>query len=160
MNKKWYQGKYRSVAIQRQGYNSYSVDYEKVFFDEKTGGYIVKHRGHKLDNMNGKLEMKSVYMLAMEGRVVEMMDESMRKPQYDAKVDNVPTEIKVMNGFRNIHKRAEQAAKQGAKRIIYYINFDDDAEIFNRFNNVYKTIDAIDEIWYIKDGVLNFYSKK
>ena len=63
-----------------------------------------------------------------------------------------------MSGFRNIHKRAEKAAKQDAKRVIYYINFDNDREMFKRFDNVYKTVENINEIWYIKDGRLHFYN--
>ena len=148
------------IAKRKKEYNSYNDNYEKVLFDYETGGYIVRHAGHKFDFGTGKFEMKLAHILAMKGYAVEMMDESMRKPQYDTKVNGIPTEIKVMNGFRNIHRRAEQAAKQGAKRIIYYINFENDWEMRNRFNNVYKTIGNIDEIWYIKDGMLHFYSRK
>ena len=148
------------IAQRKKEYNSYNDNYEKVLFDNETGGYIVRHAGHKFDFGTGKFELKLVHILAMKGYAVEMMDESMRKPQYDTKVNGIPTEIKVMNGFRNIHRRAEQAAKQGAKRIIYYINFENDWEMRNRFNNVYKTIGNIDEIWYIKDGMLHFYSRK
>ena len=139
----------RETALQK--YNSYGNEWEKIYFDMFSGGYAVKHKGHKLDPNTGKFELKTVKLLAMKGHFVEMMDESnFKKPQYDIKIDDIPTEIKVMNGFRNIHKRAEQAVKQRANRIVYYINFNNEKEMFKRFNNVYKTLENINEIWYIK----------
>ena len=101
------------IVKQRKLYNNYGSKYEKIFFDNETGGYVVKHSCHKLDPETGKFEMRSVHILALEGHAVEMMDESdFSKPQYDIKVDGVPSEIKVMSGFRNIHRRAVQATKQ------------------------------------------------
>ncbi|MCL2098249.1 MAG: hypothetical protein FWH23_05765 [Bacteroidales bacterium] len=150
----------RILDTRRELYQSYGNEYEKIFFDDDTGGYVVKHIGHKLDPETGKFEMKSAHILAHKGYAIEMMDESdFTKPQYDIKVDGVPSEVKVMSGFRNIHRRAEQASKQGAKRIIYYINFENDREMLNRFNNVYKTIGPINEIWYIKNEKLHFHLK-
>ena len=64
-----------------------------------------------------------------------------------------------MSGFRNIHKRAEIASKQCAKRVVYYIKFEDDYQMYNRFRNVYNTIENIEEIWYVKNDKLHFYSK-
>ena len=149
------------IEVAKQKYNSYSSEWEKAYFDEISGGYVVIHNGHKLDPDTGKYELRTVELLAKRGYSVEMMDEScFQKTQYDIKVDNIPTEIKVMNGFRNIHNRAEKAAMQGASRIIYYINFDNDREMFKRFQNVYKTIENIEEVWYIKNEKLHFYSQK
>ena len=149
----------RKASLQK--YHSYSNEWEKIYFDELSGGFAVQHKGHKLDPDTGKFELRTVKLFAMRGYSVEMMNESgFCLPQYDIKINGVPSEIKVMRGFRNIHKRAEKTAKQGAKRVIFYINFDNDLEMRNRFNNVYKTIDTIDEIWYIKDGELYFYGRK
>jgi hypothetical protein len=141
-------------------YNAYSTEeWIKAGFDEYSGGYIVIHKGHKFDIKNGEYELKTATILANNGYVVELMDEPGRVPQYDAKVNNIPTEIKIMNGFRNIHKRAEAASHQGASRIVYYICFDDNKEMFKRFSNVYKTIEKINEIWYIKNERLSFFDK-
>ena len=131
-----------------------------VGFVDHTGGYAVVHKGHKFDLETGKFEIKTVNILAYNGYQIEMMDESnFEIPQYDINVNGFPTEIKVMSGFRNIHKRAEEASYQGAKRIVYYIKFDNEREMFKRFVNVYKTIENIDEIWYIKDDKLHYFKK-
>ena len=149
----------REAAIQK--YNSYGSEWEKIYFDEFSAGYAVQHKGHKLDPDTGRFELRTVELLAMRGYSVEMMDESnFKEPQYDIKVNGIPTEIKVMNGFRNIHKRAEKASEQGASRIVYYINFDNEKEMFKRFDNVYKTVANINDIWYIKNGKLRFFQKE
>jgi len=64
-----------------------------------------------------------------------------------------------MNGYRNIHKRAEEASRQGATRIVYYINFDDNHQMYKRFSNVYKTVKNITDIWFIKNEKLHFLEK-
>ena len=149
----------RESALQK--YHSYGNEWEKVYFDEISGGYVVQHVGHKLDPDTGRFELQTVTLLAKRGYSVEMVNESgFSQPQYDITINGVPSEIKVMNGFRNIHKRAVKAAKQGAKRIIFYINFNNDFEMHNRFNNVYKTIKFINEIWFIKNEELHFYFRK
>ena len=142
-----------------QKYNSYGSEWEKAYFDKFSGGYVVIHKGHKFDPDTGKFELKTVKILANRGYAVEMMNESgFCLPQYDININGIPSEIKVMSGFRNIHKRAEKAATQGAKRVIYYIYFDNDREMFKRFDNVCRTVENINEIWYIKDGRLHFYN--
>jgi hypothetical protein len=147
----------------RTKYDAYSTaDWIKAdgSFDERSGGYVVIHKGHKFDLETGTYEIRTANILANNGYQVEMMDESnFKKPQYDINVNGFPTEIKVMSGFRNIHKRAEEASYQGAKRIVYFIKFDNDREMFKRFYNVYKTVGNIDEIWYIKDDKLHYLKK-
>ena len=129
-------------------------------FDDQSGGFTVIHKGHKFDVETGKYEIKTANILTKNGYQVEMMDESnFEKPQYDINVNGYPTEIKVMSGFRNIHKRAEEASLQDAKRIVYYIKFDNDWEMFKRLSNVYKTVENIDEIWYIKNNILHYLKK-
>jgi hypothetical protein len=130
-------------------------------FDDKTGGYVVVHKGHRFDPDTGFFEIITANILSANGYSVEMMDEtSFSKTQYDINVNGHPTEIKVMSGFRNIHKRAEDASFQGAKRIVYYIKFDNDFEMHKRFSNVYRTIGSIDEIWYIKNNKLHYLKKE
>ena len=143
-------------------YNSYnSEDWKKTYFDQFSGGYVVTHKGHKFDIETGKYEIKTANILAKYGYRVEMMDESnFKKPQYDINVNGFPTEIKVMSGYRNIHTRAEKASLQRAKRIVYYIKFDNEKEMFKRFDNVYKTVENINEIWYIKNDKLHILNKK
>ena len=85
---------------------------------------VVTHKGHKFDVKNGKYELRTAIILSNNGYFVEMMNEPSRRLQYDMKVNNTPSEIKVMSGFRNIRKRAVEASEQGASRIVYYIGFD------------------------------------
>jgi len=136
------------------------VEFDVCGFDELTGGYVVVHKGHRFDVINGKYEMLTAIIISKNGHFVEMMNEPLRILQYDMIVNNIPSEIKVMSGFRNIHRRAVEAVEQGARRVVYYINFDDDMEMFKRFNNVYKTIVGIEEIWYVKNGKLFYFNKK
>ena len=148
--------KLKDARVKFDSYNSKEWIKPIDGFNKRNGGYVVIHKGHKFDIETGKYEIKTSNILANNGYMVEMMDESnFRKPQYDINVNGFPTEIKVMNGFPNIHKRAEDASHKGAKRIVYYINFDNDKEMFKRFSNVYKTINNIVEIWYIKNDKLH-----
>jgi hypothetical protein len=148
--------------ISGEKYNSYDSDHwDKTYFDEVTGGYVVTHKGHKFDSETGKYEKETAVILAINGYKVEMMDESdFRKRQYDIRINGIPTEIKVMNGYRNIHKRAVEASEQDATRIVYYIKFKDNHQMYNRFNNVYKTVEKINEIWFIKDNKLHYFTNK
>ena len=155
-------GRAKYIKKAKAKYESYNTaDWTKFGFDKHSGGYIVIHKGHKFDPETGEYEIKTANILANNGYQIEMMDESsFDKPQYDVKVNDIPSEIKVISGYRNIHKRAEKAAIQGARRVIYYINFNNDREMFKRFDNVYKTVDNINEIWYIKGKRLHFYNQK
>jgi len=95
------------------------------------------------------------------GYQVEFMDESAYgRKQHDVRVHGVPTEIKVMEGYRNIRKRAEMASEQGASRVLYYIGFDDNIAMFKRFRNVHRTVKGIKEIGYVKNGKLHYYIDK
>ena len=148
------------VESSRVVFDSYDSNvWKKDYFDEDTGGYVITHKGHRFDIVNGVYELETAKTLAKNGYFVEMMNEPGRLLQYDARVNGIPTEFKIMSGFRNIHKRAEDASYQGAKRIVYYIKFDNDHEMFKRFSNVYKTIKNINEIWYIKNDKLHFLKK-
>jgi len=151
-----------NIKNARIKFDSYGGDWIKPNdgFNDRSGGYVVIHKGHKFDVETGEYEIKTADILSDNGYMVEMMDESdFKKPQYDINVNGFPTEIKVMNGFRNIHKRAEDASYQGAKRIVYYVRFDNDREMFKRFINVFRTVDKIEEIWYIKDERLHYFNK-
>ena len=144
----------------RAKFDSYGSEWEKAYFNDSSGGYVVVHKGHKFDVETGKYEIKTAHISSDNGYMVEMMDESnFEKPQYDINVNGFPTEIKAMRGFRNIHKRAEDAAYQDAKRIVYYIRFDNDKEMFKRFINVFRTVYKIEEIWYIKNDRLHYFKK-
>jgi len=49
-----------------------------------------------------------------------------------------------MSGFRNIHKRAEEASHHGASGIVYYIGFDDNVQMFKRFRFAGKKVIFVD----------------
>ena len=145
----------------RAKYDAYDRNvWKRDYFDEDTGGYVITHKGHRFDIINGVYELETAITLAKNGYFVEMMNEPLRILQYDMKVNGFPSEIKVMSGFRNIHRRAVEADEQGARRVVYCIRFDNDIEMFKRFNNVYKTIENIEEIWYVKNGKLFYFKKK
>lgn len=146
----------------REGYDSFmkhDQPWKRTFFDGNTGGYAVEHERHKFDPVNGENERETARVMARAGFKTELVEEPRDKTQFDALVNDVPTEIKVMSGPRNMVSRANKAVKQGAVRVVYDILFDDGHALFKELNNV-KKVKGVKEIWYVKDGRLNLYHKK
>lgn len=145
------------VKQSKRIYNDYNTDdWDKLFFDEKTGGYVVSHKKHKYNKQTGLQEKQTAKVLAQYGRRVEMCDESGTEKQFDALVDGVPTEFKIMTGPANIQKRASKAAKQGAENIVYDIQFDNDEKLYKELYDV-KRKKILKQIFFVKGKKLHEY---
>lgn len=132
-------------------FNAYPNEYKKAYFNADNGGFMVIHKGHRrTDNYPG--EVQAVKAFAKIGEVTVLQDEPYGVTACDALINGIPTEIKVMTGHRNLRHRALKAVQQGAKMIVFNIKFDNDFEIFKRFNSIKKDTNLT--IWYLKNGEL------
>ncbi|MDS3861076.1 hypothetical protein RIF25_09690 [Thermosynechococcaceae cyanobacterium BACA0444] len=118
------------IAQNRIAYKAAGPEYERHYFDEQTGGYVLIHEGHnRSDDFASELFISEVF--AKQGQVVELVDES-RKEQYvrrfDALVDGENWEFKVLTTkAKNVRGAFQQGLIKGrsqAPRIAYYINRD------------------------------------
>jgi len=154
----------RTVAQIRSSFRTFGkfkkATHKQIYFDGNTGGFYVESLKHKFDPVTGKFERKTAKILAKNGHQTELLADVYGKKNIDLNLNNLPTEIKVMNGERNILNRAKTAAKQGAKRVVYYINFENEAAMFKRFESVFANVPEIKELWYIRKGKLNKYAKR
>jgi Contact-dependent growth inhibition CdiA C-terminal domain len=106
-------------------YNSFSEEYERYYFDENTGGFVVIHQNHQTTES----ERFIARILAQNGKQVKLLNEQaetgVKIP--DAEVNGVIYEFKELTeesqilGNR-IQEGIGQARKQGATAVVYYIN--------------------------------------
>ena len=108
-------------------YNSYGNEWEKVYFDEKTGGYLVVNKQRiehsKLSKNEKKKFDKEVdmsFVFAKNGYSIELLEEIPRIPSPDAKVNGVLAELKKVSSHNNIVKEAKDAINnKGAKIVLF-----------------------------------------
>lgn len=146
----------KDVLQKNKEFNAYGNEYDKAYFNADNGGYTVIHKGHSRKSGHFREESEACNMCASRGMSTRLVDEPGDKKQYDAIIDDVNTEIKISEGPRNMMRRANKAYKQGAKRLIFYVKFNDDETLYKRLNSINKTYPSI-ELWYIKNEKLNYY---
>jgi len=150
----------------RLKYNSYdSKTWEKVYFDEFSGGFNVYHMEHNFSKKGGggNAEMVVGKMLAKNnGKQVEFLKENSYKKSPDIKFDNQTWDIKLIDNaneetIRNYIKDARKA-----ENAIFYWNENDKLEDLKNavvrsigyFKNKNK-LNTMPNIYYVsKDGVL------
>ena len=111
----------------RAKYNSYNANkWEKSYFNENTGGYLVTEktritRSQKSDNEAKKFdkEQKMCKVLVNNGHVVEHLDDNNGKG-YDIHLNGVKADLKKTAGSGNIEKYAKKAIReQGADIVVF-----------------------------------------
>ena len=118
MNKKCYRNKYNLYD---------SNKWEKAYFDENSGGFLVvdKQRlAHSTLNKNEKTkflkEFNMSLVLTKNGYEVELLKEISRIPSPDAKINGILAEFKSLSSHNNIVKEAKDAVrKKGAKIVVF-----------------------------------------
>lgn len=113
----------------RKKYDSYDeTKYNKVYFDEKTGGYVVEEKARYEQGQKSK-NAKEVYekeknmsiVLAKHGKVVEHLSDA--SGGYDIKVNGISADLKKTKGANNLANYAKKATrKQGAKLVVFQID--------------------------------------
>lgn len=122
------------VERRREKYDSYDeTKYNKVYFDEKTGGYVVEEKAryeNSLASPNEKAKYKKEQGmckdLANHGFAVEHLDDTTWG--YDIHMNKVPADLKRLSSANNIARHAKHAVRdQGAKRVVFQFETMNDA---------------------------------
>ncbi|MDS3860053.1 hypothetical protein RIF25_04445 [Thermosynechococcaceae cyanobacterium BACA0444] len=117
-----------NINQNRRKYQAAGLEYEKHYFDEQTGGYVLIHEGHNRgDDFNLGAFVSEVF--AKQGQVVELVDEHGQEKyvrRFDALVDGEKWEFKVLtNKAKNVRGAFQNGLVKGrsqAPRIAYHIN--------------------------------------
>ena len=155
----------------RLKYNSYdSKTWEKVYFDEFSGGFNVYHMEHNFSKKGGGGDAEIVVgkMLAKNnGKQVEFLKESGYKKSPDIRFDNQTWDIKLIDSANGetIRKAIRDARK--ADNVIFY--FTDESK-YQLLNNAIEReagrflkgqTNKLPDIYYIdKSGLLKLFWEK
>ena len=149
------------VKEARKKYNSYSNKWEKLYFDERTGGFCVAHEKHNFSKLNGGGDAEKTVgkILAKIGKQVEFCNENTGSKVSDVKFDNKLWEIKKINAANvgTIRKYIHGMSKKNADNGIFF--WDKNNKLPDLIEAIKREKSAI-EIYYIKDGVLKYIPKK
>ncbi|MCD8208120.1 MAG: hypothetical protein LUD72_09310 [Bacteroidales bacterium] len=121
------------IARSYERYCSYDLNvWSLVFYDEKTGGYVVvdlRRIAHSEKSKNeGKkyrdeLEMATVF--AKNGYRIEMLEEDTRNFKYDVNINGSPADMKRIKATNNIMRAASRAIRKQNSRVVLF-QFDKD----------------------------------
>ena len=115
--------KERHINKARKKFNSFdSEKWEKTYFDEETGGFVVTEKDRislskKSDNEFLKyIKEKGMNVtLANNGYIIEHTNES-----YDIRINDIKADLKKTAGSGNIEKYAKKAIReQGAEKVVF-----------------------------------------
>ena len=115
----------RKAAMQK--YNSYDNEWEKAYFDEDSGGFVVVNKqriNHSRTSKNEKnkfdKELSMSKIFAKNGHKIEMLEEIPRIPSPDVKINGLSADLKRVSGHNNIIKYATKAINiQGADLLLF-----------------------------------------
>ena len=154
----------------RSKYESYDNEWEKVNFDEVSGGYNVYHIKHQFTSIEGGAEGEKTVgnMLAKLGKQVEFLPEGGKKSP-DIKFDNQTWDIKYidMANEETIRKYIKDARKAD-NGIFYWGSKSDKLEMLIRaigrtegYFNKKNELHTMPNIYYMDNGRLKLlWSKK
>lgn len=166
--------KAKIIATARKSFNAYGPDWKKAYFDERSGGYYVVHKNHKLQTKGGggDAELDVSMMLAKyNGKQVELVDEQPRfsgDKRHDLRFDGQTWDVKAINNanVETIRKYIKNARK--ADCAIFYWDKESakleelraavDKEVA-RLSKL-ERIDEMPDIFYMKNGLLRLIWKK
>ena len=115
----------------RAKYDSYGSDWEKAYFDEKSGGFNVYHKDHEFSDTGGggKAEKTIGIILANRGKKVEFLPEGKGKMP-DLYFDSQTWEVKYINNanIKTIRGYIEHARRKKAENVIFYWDIYDKSE--------------------------------
>ena len=105
--------------------------YERVSFDEESGGLSAVHKNHRLDKQlgiygkkRGEYELEAIDTIRRKGHSIVLIAEStdVGQKQYDGLLDGIPCEIKAVEkmGRWTVRTKIANAAKQGANTVVLY----------------------------------------
>ncbi|MDG2989795.1 hypothetical protein L3556_02415 [Candidatus Synechococcus calcipolaris G9] len=124
------------IAQKRFAYEAAGSEYEKHYFDEQTGGYVLIHEGHNR-SASFESEVFVAETFARQGYRVELVDEEGEDGQrrFDALVDGESWEFKELTAkaknIRGAFQRGLVHGRSQAPRIAYHVNRQVDVQDLN-----------------------------
>lgn len=117
----------RRIAENKKKYEKLDKRWEKVFFDEKKGGYLAIDKKRIKAAELSKNEQKKLHkekrvatVYAQNGNRIELWEEDLRLSSPDGSINNVPMDLKSLESHNNIIKYAKKAIrKQGAEIVLF-----------------------------------------
>lgn len=108
-------------------YKRLPVEYQPIYFDKQTGGYVAVHKDRiptkatsKNDRKVYEKEMRMAMTFAKAGYRIQMLEEVPGVPCSDIRINNVLGDFKSTKGAGNIVKYAHKAVKkQGADIVLF-----------------------------------------
>ena len=115
-------------------YNFAEPEYERYYYDERTGGFVLIHQNHNTNDS----ERWVAEVFARQGRRVKLLSEQaapgIRTP--DAEIDGEIWEFKELSSeavsIKNTVQRGVAVAKKRAPNVAYHINTDADIADINK----------------------------
>ena len=109
----------------RAKFNAYSSKWEKSYFDDNTGGYIVTDKYRIAQSYISKNETEKFYKeygmcmtLAKNGHSVEYLID--KKSSYDIHLNSIKADLKKTGSHNNIVNYAKEAIReQGAEIVVF-----------------------------------------
>lgn len=122
-----YSDNLKRIKENRDKYDSLGDEWEKVFFNEKNGGYLAIHKGRiensgKSNNERKKFNKEKLMCMnfANAGHTIEMLNEIPRVPSSDVLFDAIFGELKKLSSHNNIVKEAKDAIyKKNAEVLLF-----------------------------------------
>jgi len=119
------------VAKSKEVFNNTEPEYDRYYFDESTGGFVLVHKGHNRgESFDSELFVAEVF--AKNGSQVRLLDESnaLEGKRPDAEIDGEIWDFKRLTrqakAFANrVQAGIREARHQGAIKVAYHIDRDD-----------------------------------
>lgn len=113
------------IQQSRQLYDDASLEYERHYFDQKTGGFVLIHQNHNTTIS----EVFVAIVLARKGKRVKLLSEQFEQGKKipDAQIDGEFWEFKELCNATNVRGATQRDIRQGRKQagnIAYHINQD------------------------------------
>ena len=124
---RWYGRQMKLQEIEKFRQEFADTEGEHIFFDERTGGYVIASPGRYAQRLKSKQEQlkfdKELGMskvLATNGRRVILLDEDVRVSSPDILLNGKTAELKKLSSHNNIVKEAKDAVrKKNAKVVVF-----------------------------------------
>lgn len=124
---RWYRRQMKLQEIEKFRQEYVDTEGEHIFFDERTGGYVIARTGRYAQRLKSKQEqlkfdkeMGMCRVLATNGRRVILLDEDVRVSSPDILLNGKTAELKKLSSHNNILKEAKDAIrKKNAQFVVF-----------------------------------------
>lgn len=124
---RWYGRQMKLQEIEKFRQEYVDTEGEHIFFDERTGGYVIASTGRYAQRLKSKQEQlkfdKELGMskvLATNGRRVILLDEDVRVSSPDILLNGKTAELKKLSSHNNIVKEAKDAVRKKNAQVVVF----------------------------------------